>query len=197
MYNALSKYPYFSWICFCRRIEIRISKRFKYHRVHWSAFHNSLDVETIYVSIHGRLDKETQCSHTVEYYLSLKKEGNPGISDNIDESWGLDAQWRQPVAGEHMLHDYTCMKSQMILVVKSPPANTGDTRDPGSIPGSGRSHGGGNGNPLQYSHLGNPMDRGAWWATIHGATKRETGLRDWAQVLKWKHLSILLKWLCT
>ena len=77
-----------------------------------------------------------------------------------------------------MLHDYTCMKSQMILVVKSPPANTGDTRDPGSIPGSGRSHGGGNGNPLQYSHLGNPMDRGAWWATIHGATKRETGLRD-------------------
>ena len=42
---------------------------------------------------------------------------------------------------------------------------------PGSIPGSGRSPGEGNGNPLQYSCLGNPMDRGAWWATVHGVTK--------------------------
>ena len=43
--------------------------------------------------------------------------------------------------------------------------------DPGSIPGSGRSPGEGNGNPLQYSCLGNPMDRGAWWAIVHGVTK--------------------------
>ena len=43
--------------------------------------------------------------------------------------------------------------------------------DPGSIPGSGRSLGEGNGNPLQYSCLGNPMDRGAWWATVHGVSK--------------------------
>jgi len=48
------------------------------------------------------------------------------------------------------------------LVVKSPPANAGDRRDAGWIPGSGRSPGEGNGNPLQYSHLENPMDRGAW-----------------------------------
>ena len=46
-------------------------------------------------------------------------------------------------------------------VVKNPPVNTGDTRDPGSIPGSGRSPREGNGNPLQYSYLGNPMERGA------------------------------------
>ena len=46
-------------------------------------------------------------------------------------------------------------------VVKNPPANAGD---PGSIPGSGRSSGGGHGNPLQYSCLENPMDREAWWA---------------------------------
>ena len=46
-------------------------------------------------------------------------------------------------------------------MVKNPPANAGDTRDAGLIPGSGRSPGGGNGNPLQYSCLGNPMDRGA------------------------------------
>ena len=50
---------------------------------------------------------------------------------------------------------------------KSPPANTGDERDMASIPGWGRSPEGGNGNPLQYSHLENPMDRGAWRATVH------------------------------
>ena len=53
-------------------------------------------------------------------------------------------------------------------MVKNPPANSEDT---GSIPGLGRSPGEGNGNPLQYSCLENPMDRGAWWATIHGVSK--------------------------
>ena len=52
--------------------------------------------------------------------------------------------------------------SQVVLVVKNPPANAEDIRDAGSIPGSGRSPGGGHGNPLQYSCLENPMDRGAW-----------------------------------
>jgi len=60
-------------------------------------------------------------------------------------------------------------------VVKNLPANEEDV---GSIPGSGRSPGEGNGNPLQYSYLGNPMDRGAWWATVHGVTKSETQFRD-------------------
>ena len=50
--------------------------------------------------------------------------------------------------------------------------------DPGSIPGSGRSPGEENGNPLQYSCLGNPMDRGTWWATVHGVIKSWTQLRD-------------------
>ena len=53
-------------------------------------------------------------------------------------------------------------------VVKNPPANAGDG---GSIPGSGRPPGGGNGNPLEYSCLGNPMDRGGWQATVHGVAK--------------------------
>ena len=53
-------------------------------------------------------------------------------------------------------------------VVKNPPANAGDM---GSIPGSGRSPGEGNGNPLQYSCLGNPMDIGVWQATVHGVAK--------------------------
>ena len=56
-------------------------------------------------------------------------------------------------------------------MVKNMPADAGDERDVGSIPGSGKSPGGGNSNPLQYSCLGNPMDRGAWWATVHGVAK--------------------------
>ena len=56
-------------------------------------------------------------------------------------------------------------------VVKNPPASTGDTGDMGSILGSGRSPGGGNGNSLQFSCLENPMDRGAWQVTVHGVTK--------------------------
>ena len=58
-------------------------------------------------------------------------------------------------------------------VVKNPPASSGDGRDMGSISGSGRSPGEGNGNPLQYSCLENPMDRGAWQTTVHGVTKRQ------------------------
>ena len=54
-------------------------------------------------------------------------------------------------------------------MVKNPPANAGDV---GAVLGSGRSPGEGNGNPLQYSFLGNPMDRGAWWATIHGVAEK-------------------------
>ena len=55
-------------------------------------------------------------------------------------------------------------------------ASVGDARDAALIPGSRRSPGEGNGNPVQYSHLGNLMDRGAWWATVHGATKIWTRL---------------------
>ena len=59
--------------------------------------------------------------------------------------------------------------SQVALLLKNPPANAGDIRDAGSIPGSSRSPGGGNGNPLQHSCLENPMDRGAWRATSIGS----------------------------
>ena len=59
----------------------------------------------------------------------------------------------------------------MVLVEKNQPANAGDIKDVGSFPGSERSPGEGHGNPLQYSYLENPMDRGDWWAAVHGATK--------------------------
>ena len=61
-----------------------------------------------------------------------------------------------------------------MLVVKNPPANAGDIRDAGSIPGSEGSIGGGHGNPLQYSCLENPMDRGARQATVHGVAESDT-----------------------
>ena len=62
--------------------------------------------------------------------------------------------------------------------------------DPGSIPGSGRSLGEGNGNPLQYSCLENPMDRGAWWATVHGVAKSRTRLSDFSLLYNWKFVPL-------
>ena len=69
---------------------------------------------------------------------------------------------------------YENRASQVVLVVKNPPANVGDIKDLGSIPGLGRSHRGGRGNPVQYPSLENPMDRGAWWATVHRGAKSRT-----------------------
>ena len=61
-----------------------------------------------------------------------------------------------------------------MLVVNNPPANAESIRDEGSIPGLGRPLEEGHGNPLQYSCLENPMDRGAWWATVHEVTESGT-----------------------
>ena len=68
--------------------------------------------------------------------------------------------------------------SQVAQVVKNPPANAGDLRDVGLIPGSGGSAGGRHGSPLQYSSLENPMDRGAWWATVHRVARSRTRLKQ-------------------
>ena len=66
----------------------------------------------------------------------------------------------------------------MVLVAKNSPADAGDIRDTGSISGSGRFPGGGHGNPPQYSCLGNPMNRGTWWAIVHGVAKSQTQLKQ-------------------
>ena len=66
---------------------------------------------------------------------------------------------------------------QVARVGKKRPDNAGDLRDMHSIPGWERSLGGGHGNPLQYSCLENPMDRGAWRTTVHGVTKSQTKLK--------------------
>ena len=72
----------------------------------------------------------------------------------------------------------------MVLVIKNPPANAGDTRDAGSIPGLGRCPGVGNGTPLQYSCQENSMGRGAWQAILHRAAKSQT---DGAHTAKTVH----------
>ena len=73
-----------------------------------------------------------------------------------------------------MKWDATAIRvSQVTLVVKNPPVNTGDLREAVSIPESGRSPGEGNGNPLQSSCLESLMDRGAWWATAHRVAESE------------------------
>ena len=76
-------------------------------------------------------------------------------------------------------------------VVKNPPVNAGDTGDASLIPGLGRSPGGGHGNPLQYSCLENPVDRGAWWATVHRVEKSRMQLKPLSTRL---HVYGLPKW---
>ena len=73
--------------------------------------------------------------------------------------------------------DLSIASTYMALVVKNPPASAGDIRDVGSIPALGRSSGEGNGRPLQYSFLENPMERRAWRATVCGVTKSWTWLK--------------------
>ena len=68
---------------------------------------------------------------------------------------------------------FSIKASQVALLIENLPANTEDIRDKGSIPGSGRSHGRGHGNPLQYYYLENPTDRAAWQATVHSVAKSQ------------------------
>ena len=95
--------------------------------------------------------------------------------------WTVNAkkpeQWVQLKVALAELRNFWLRPSKVALVVKNLPANAGDTRDVGSISGSGKSPGEGNGNPLQYSCLENPMDRGAWWATVHKVARESDSLK--------------------
>ena len=75
------------------------------------------------------------------------------------------------------MHIQKNQASHVALVVKTPPAIANDVRYVGSIPGLGRSRGGGHGNPLEYSCQENSLDRGAWWVTVHRVTKSQTRLK--------------------
>ena len=91
---------------------------------------------------------------------------------NCDSTWRASANIKPRIT--RIFSNYNTCASQVVLIVKNPPANAGDIGGAGSIPESGRSPGGGHGNPLQYSFLENPMDRRAWWATVHRVAKSQT-----------------------
>ena len=81
-------------------------------------------------------------------------------------------------------------------MVKNLPANAGDIRDATLIPGSGRSPGGGHGNPFHYSCLENPMDRGAWRATVHEVEKSWTRLKLLSTHTGWRFMLNDSKTIC-
>ena len=103
-----------------------------------------------------------------------KKQSNPRVPQHIQvPSHMMPEEWSPQTPGRGKLRSLNDRPIRTWLwgfsdgsVVKNLPANAG-----GSIPGSGKSPGEGNGNPLQWSCLGNPMDRGAWWAAVHGVAK--------------------------
>ena len=100
--------------------------------------------------------------------------GRPGVlrfmgTQRVRHDWATELNWTE-------LNWMNCYGLPSGSVVKNPPANAGDT---GLIPGLGRSPGGGNGNPLQYSCLENTMDRGAWQAIVLVVAKSQTWVSDW------------------
>ena len=99
----------------------------------------------------------------------------PGLSTSRGRSESYPARRFLSDPREKEINSPTA--SQVARVAKNPPTNAGDIRHGGSIPGSGRSPGEGNGNPVQYSCLQNSMDREAWQATVYGVTKSRTQLK--------------------
>ena len=105
-------------------------------------------------------------------FLPHKLSDNFMLSPQVEKSISVHTQWTENVVSS-LLYRYLHIITGPLgflggLVVNNLPANAGDA---GSIPGQGRSPGEGNGNPLQYSCLANLIDRGAWWAAVHGAAK--------------------------
>ena len=121
-------------------------------------------------------------THTHTHRLCFA-EGYSSMEDPKGQLWALKhpGEWAPGLyldIDDTLSKYYTCLwASQVALVVKNLPANADNLRDTASIPGSGRSPGGGYGNPLQYSCLENPMGRRAWWATVCRVAKSRTQLK--------------------
>ena len=116
------------------------------------------------------------CKMTVKQYLVKKKKSKLHLMFLRKEPWLQQEKLEKLSKDRHS-------DSQVVLVVKNLPGKAGDTRDTGFIPGLRGSPGGRSGNSLQYSCLGNPMDRGAWQATVHKVAKVWTWLNrhDWTE----------------
>ena len=133
---------------------------------------------------------ESDSTEQLHFHFSLscigEGNGNPLQCSCLENPRDGGAQWAavygvaQSRTQLKRLSSSSSRGSQVALVVKYPPANAGDVRDTSSIPGSQRSPGGGQGNPLQYSCLENPVDRRAWRALVHRIAKSRTRLSDLA-----------------
>ena len=124
-------------------------------------------VVRITCGVDGRLGAAVWCCYTLflQWYFAVA-----WFPPCLPPSTSVLSIWRQTLAcsGSECFSDTRASK---VTLVKNPAANPRAKGDTDSIPGSGRSSAGGNGNPLQHSCLGNPMDRGAWWATVHGSQR--------------------------
>ena len=108
---------------------------------------------------------------------NLQCTGQPSKTNNYSAENIHSAEAETLMFSIEKPHPGTSWASQVVNVVKNTPANARDVRDMGLIPGSGGSPGAGHSNLLQCSCLENSMDRGAWWATVHGVTKSWTRLK--------------------
>ena len=134
---------------------------------------------------HTEWNKKEEKNHNITYMWNLEKRHRwtylqsrnriTDVENKLMVIKGGGTTWEIGID----IYTLLCIKwaSQVVLVVKSPPTNAGDVQDVSSIPELGRSLGGGHGNPLQYSCLENPMDRGAWWTTVHTVAKTQTWLQ--------------------
>ena len=121
---------------------------------------------------------ENQTKHVKLWIFRYRKRrhGPPWEEREVSEASLTVPELKKNTAEIKSRLEPTDEASQVVLGVKNPPADAGDTRYLDLIPGSGRPPGGGHGHPLQYSCLENPMDREAWRATVHGAAKSWTPL---------------------
>ena len=103
-------------------------------------------------------------------FYPLGHQGTPCRIFLLKKGWEAGCDFRFPLS--------THWASLVAQQKKNLPAKAGDGRDPGAIPGSGWSPGEGNDNPLLCSCLGNPMDRGAWWSSVHGVAESQTWLSN-------------------
>ena len=130
-------------------------------------------------SIHGILQSRI---YSLLQAILPTQGSNPGLPHcrwiHLSTKLKYKETWSKQV--DLLLRLYFFRASQVVQLIKNPPANTRDTRDTVSIPGSAGSPEVGNSNPLLYSCLENPMDRGAWRAIVHGDVKSQTRLSNWA-----------------
>ena len=155
----------------------------------YSCLENPMDGGAWKAAVHGVTEGRTWLSDFTFHFHALEKEMATHSSVLAWRIPGTEHPGGLPSMGSHRVgHDWSDSAAGAVCsyrglpggpVVENTPANAGDARDAGLISGSGRSPRVGNGNPLQYSCLGNPIERGAWWAAVHGVAKGRTRLSDW------------------